>query len=85
MSSHMALTREVNLEQVLHIFDYLRKHHNDEMVFDPSDTVVDEAKYERKYWTPSDFGHVQGQEELAPNIPEPRGLGFVMRAKVDAD
>ena len=55
------------------------------MLFDTRDHVVDEAKYELKYWTPSDFGHVQGQEELAPNIPEPRGLGFVMRAKVDAD
>jgi hypothetical protein len=28
---------------------------------------------------------VQGKEELPPNMPEPRGTGFVIRAKVDAD
>ena len=28
---------------------------------------------------------VQGQEELPPNMPEPRGLGFMVRTKVDAD
>ena len=33
----------------------------------------------------SEFGHVQGKEELPPKMPEPRGQGFVMRAKVDAD
>jgi hypothetical protein len=33
----------------------------------------------------SEFGHVDGQELLPPNAPEPRGLGFTMRSKVDAD
>ena len=55
------------------------------MVFDPSDPIFDEEKYELKYWTSSNFGHVQGQEELSPNTPQPCGLVFVMRAKVDKD
>ena len=42
-------------------------------------------KFERKDWTSSEFSHVEGKEELPPNMPEPRGLGFVMSAKVDAD
>ena len=42
MSSHLALPREGHLEQVLHIFAYLKKYHNTELVYDPSDPVVDE-------------------------------------------
>jgi hypothetical protein len=85
MSSHLALPREGHLTQVLQIFSYLRKYHNTEMVFDPSDPVIDESTFERKDWTSSEFGHVDGIEELPPNMPTPRGQGFVMRAKVDAD
>ena len=85
MSSHLALPREGHLEQVLHIFAYLKKYHNTELVFDPSDPVVDEGEFERKHWTASEFGHIQGKEEVPDNMPEPRGMGFVMRAKVDAD
>jgi hypothetical protein len=33
----------------------------------------------------SEFGHLQGKEEMPPNMPEPRGLGFTMRAKVKAN
>jgi hypothetical protein len=39
------------------------------MVFDPSNPVINESGFELQDWTSS----------------EPRGLGFVMRAKVDAD
>ena len=28
---------------------------------------------------------MQGKEEIPPNMPEPRGLGFIMHVKVDAD
>jgi len=85
MSSHLALPREGHLEQLFHIFAYLKKHHNAEMVFDPSDQVIDADKFQVRDWTTSEFGHVQGEERLPPNMPEPRGLGFVMRAKADAD
>ncbi len=85
MSSHLALPREGHLTQVLQIFSYLRKYHNTEMVFDPSDPVIDDARFERKDWTSSEFGHIDGEEELPPRMPQPRGQGFIMRAKVDAD
>jgi hypothetical protein len=42
-SSHLALPREGHLAQVLHIFAYLKKYHNTEMVFDPSDPVIDQG------------------------------------------
>lgn len=84
MSSHLAMPRKGHLEQVLHIFSYLRKYHNTEMVFDPSDPVVDEAAFERQDWTSTEFGHIVGQEVLPPNPPEGRGRGFVITAKVNA-
>ena len=85
MSSHLALPREGHSEQVLHIFAYLKKYHNTELVYDPSDPVVDENNFERRDWASSEFGHVEGKEEFPAKMPEPRGHGFIMRAKVDAD
>jgi hypothetical protein len=67
------------------MFAYLKKYHNTEMEFDPSDPVIDESSFELRDWTSSEFGHIQGKEELPPNMPEPRGMGFTMRAKVNAD
>lgn len=84
MSSHLAMPREGHLEQLYHIFAYLKKHHNAEMVFDPSDPVIDRTKFERRDWTTSEMGF-KLSEELPQHMPEPRGLGFSMRAFVDAD
>ena len=70
---------------MLHIFVHLKKFHNTELVYDPSDPVIDEALFEAKDWASSEFGHVQGSEELPPKVPEARGFGFTVRAKVDAD
>jgi hypothetical protein len=85
LSSHLALPREGHLEQVFHIFAYLKKYHNTEIVYDPSDPCVKTSDFERKDWTSSEFGHISGKEELPPNMPEPRGNGFTINAKVDAD
>jgi hypothetical protein len=85
MSSHLSLPREGHLEQVFHIFEHLKKYHNTEDVYDPSDPVIDETQFDAKDWASSEFGHLDGVEELPPNMPEPRGQGFVIRAKVDAD
>jgi hypothetical protein len=41
--------------------------------------------FEEKDWTSGEFGLLQGKEELPANMLEPQGLGFTMRAKVDAD
>ena len=85
MSSHLAMPRKGHLNQVLHIFAYLRKYHNAELVYDPRDPVVEQDVFEQRDWTSSEFGAVQRNEEVPSNMPEPRGLGFVMRVKVDAD
>ena len=84
LSSHLALPREGHLEQVFHIFAYLERNHNSEMVFDPTDPVIDQSLFDRKDWTASEFG-LTLEEMLPTNMPTPRGMGFIMRAFVDAD
>ena len=85
MSSHMAMPREGQLMQLFHIFGYLEKYHNAELVLDPSSPIIDEGAYERKDWSSSEFSQLSGSEELPPNQPEPRGVGFTIKAEVDAD
>ena len=70
---------------MLHIFAYLKKYYNTKLVYDPSHLVVDENDFKRRDWASSEFGDVEGKEAFAANMPEPRGHGFIMRAKVDAD
>ena len=85
MSSHIVLPREGHLKVLLQIFAYRKKHHNTEMVYDPSQPEIDNAVFDRKDWTSGEFGHLQGIEELPPKMPEPHGIGLTMVAKVDAD
>ena len=63
----------------------LWSHHNTELVFNPSSPVIDEERFERKDWTSSEFGHIDGIKEIPANALEPRGLGFIMRSRVDTD
>ena len=84
LSSHLALPREGHLDQIFNIFAYLKRNHNSEMIFDPSDPDIDQSLFDRKDWTASEFG-LTLEEVLPPNMPTPRGMGFVMRAFVDAD
>ena len=88
MSSCLALPREGHLRQLFHIFEYLNKHHNTEMVFDPSFPEINEADFPRRDWkgTPYNKGEGKGlKEELPPNRPNEHGIGFVIRMYVDSD
>src|SRR5210317_1297587 len=85
MSSCLALPRVGHLEQVMHIFGYLKQHHNAELVFDPTYPEIDENAFQKKDWSTSEFGHLEGKEVLPPNMPKPRGKAVVIQGKVDAD
>ena len=84
LSSHLALPRQGHLEQVFHIFSYLSKYHNTEMVFDPSEPDIDMSIFEKKDWSSSEFGD-KLTEVLPENAPAPRGFGFTVSAYVNAD
>ena len=93
MSSHLALPRKGHLETIFHMFAHLKKKHNSEMVFDPSDPDMDEGDFPREDWSLSIYGDVNEElpqtkpfEESGPgDMPEPRGRGFRMRVYVDCD
>jgi hypothetical protein len=59
-------------------------YHNTEIVYDLSNPLIDEAQFDAKGWASSEFGQLDGEEELPPNMPELRGQGFVISSKVDA-
>jgi hypothetical protein len=63
MSSHLVLPREGHLEQVFHIFAHLKKYHKTEVVYDPSDPVIDETQFDAKDWASSELGHLDGVED----------------------
>ena len=48
MSLHLALPQVGHLKELYHVFAYLRKYHNSEMVFDPSEPIVDKGQFEEK-------------------------------------
>jgi hypothetical protein len=83
MASCMALPREGHLNQLYHMFAYLKIMHNTEMVFDPSEPDIDETAFEKQDWTHT--AYKQNKEELHANTKEPRGFGFKIRAYIDAD
>jgi len=82
LSSHVALPREGHLQQVFHIFTYLKYHNNSSIVFDPSYPEIDYDKFERKDWK-NFYGN--DKEQLPDNMPEPMGKEFIIRCFVDAD
>ena len=66
--SHIEMSRKIHLSQVLHIFRYLKKHHNSDMVFDPTDPDIDSLQFERQYWDHCVYGDFK--EDLITDIPD---------------
>ena len=83
MASMMAMPREGHLDQLFHIFAHLKSRHNAEMVFDPTDPDIDESLFPDQDWTSTVYD--DAHDEIAPDAPPPRGLGFKIKSFVDAD
>jgi hypothetical protein len=83
MASMMAMPCEGHLQQLYHMFAFLKAKHNGTMVFDPSVPDIDESKFIRDDWTAAAYGECR--EELPSNMPKPRGVAFTLRAFVDSD
>ena len=62
LSSYLAHSREGHLAQLFHIFAHLKKYNNAEIIYEPTDPVIDEAAFEAKDRTLSEFGHIDGRE-----------------------
>ena len=66
MSSHFAFPREGHLEHVLHIFAYLKKYYNTELVYDPSGPVVNENDFERRTGHHQSLAMWKGKKSFLP-------------------
>ena len=82
MSSHLALPREGHLDQVFHIFAYLKKHHNYALVFDPSYPDFNIDTFPKHEWKKF---YINVKEGMPPDAPEPLVNKVVIRCFVDAD
>ena len=51
MSSYLAIPREGHMQELLHVFAYLKKHMNTEMVFDTSEPEIDMNSFQRQDWS----------------------------------
>jgi hypothetical protein len=83
LASMMAMPRQGHLQQLFHMFAFLKAKHNASMVFDPTELDIDESKFVKEDWTAAAYGECH--EDLPPNAPKPRGVAFTIRAFVDSD
>ena len=69
LSSHLALPRSGHLDAVFHIFSYLKKKNNSEMVYDPTEVDFDRADFPKEDWSYSIYGGEDLKEVLPRNMP----------------
>jgi len=82
LSSYSMQPRQGHLDQLFHIFGYLKRNKRATIVFDESYVEWDEGSFEEHDWT--DF-YKGVQEKVPPNAPSPRGLPVQINCFVDAD
>ena len=82
LSSFVAMPREGHLNQVLHIFAYLKTHVNARLMLDPSYPEINDAEFEKN----GDWTSYYGDEKDLPpiNAPKSKAKEFIIRAYVDA-
>ena len=81
LSSHLSLPRVGNLQQVYHIFGYLKRSPRRRLFFDPDHPKISEDRFQRYEWV--DF-YRDVKEEIPLNAPEPRGREVSIHCFVDA-
>lgn len=79
----MTMPCQGHLDMVYHIFAFLKKHHNTEVVLDSSEPDIEEHLFQKENWEHSVYG--KGHEIIPPDAPESCGLGFKISAYVDSD
>ena len=82
LSRYVVSPREGHLQQVFHLFAYLKHHKRSKMVFDDSEPIFDENSFAVCDWT--EF-YPDAEEAIPHNVPETRGHGVVTSVFVDAD
>lgn len=82
LSRYLASAREGHLDQVFHVFAYLKAHDRSTMVFDDTYPVYNNARFLQFDWSEH---YPDAAEAIPDNIPGERGKPVVMSCFVDAD
>jgi hypothetical protein len=83
LSRHSVAQRRGHLEQVFHIFAYLKRYKRSTvLVFDDNEPVFDETRFTKCDWTEFYPGATEAEP---PNAPELRGKSLKMTCYVNAD
>ena len=82
LSSFVVMPREGHLQQIYHIYGYLKSHHNARIMLDPIYPEVSQDDFPQNDW--ENFYKVE-EEPKSPHAPAPLGLELVIREFVDAD
>ena len=82
LSTHLALPRQGHLEQVYHIFGYLKQSPRRRLYLDPDYPMISEERFTKYEWT--DF-YKYAEEAQPPNMPTPRGRYMSTHCFVDSD
>ena len=67
------------------MFAYLKKHHDSEMVFDPSKVDMDLTDFGDQDWSFLQYGCKEMKAELPDNMPVPLDHSFRIKVYVDSD
>ena len=85
MSLHLALPQQGHTKELQHMFAYIKKHHNAEMVFNPTPLDFDRIQFDLHDWLYSAYGHEDTKEKLPKGMTKPCGPRFTMRLFVDSN
>ena len=83
MVSMMAMPRKGHLIQVYHIFVYLKRKHNAEIVFDPANPQIDDDVFPKYNW--SHTLYCNSMKVIHENAPKSKGMGFKIITFVNSD
>ena len=72
MASMMAMPWKGHLIQLYHIFAYLKRKYNAEMVFDPTDPQVGDDEFPKHDWSHTLYSDYT--DEVPKNAPSPKGM-----------
>jgi hypothetical protein len=82
LAQYLVKPRVGHIDQVFHIFAYLKSHIHSKIVLDPSKPVIYERYFTKMDW--KDF-YPDAPEPIPLNAPEPRGNDVVVSCFVYAD
>ena len=81
LSSHLALPRSGHLQQVYHIFGYLKESPRRRIFFDPDHPKISEDRFQKFDWI--DF-YKDTKEDIPFDMPEVRGNSVAIHCFLDA-